>query len=99
MVSFLHDREISYAAVMQRMDWVPCSSAGHCTPTSFRELQDNTLFGSSRQMNHETALGFRRSKLWEYWTLGWSLLDSVEADHKIRKTLQCFGSWIDLNTN
>lgn len=75
MVSFLHDREIRYAAVMQRKDWVPCSSAGNCTPTSFGELQDNTLFGGSRQMNHETALGtFRLAKFWEYWTLGWPLL-------------------------
>ncbi len=100
MVAFLHDGEIRYAAVMQRKDWVPCSSARNCTPTSFREQPDNTLFGDSRQMNHETALGtFRLAKFWEYWILGWSLFDSVEAEHKIRKTLQCFGSWIDLNAN
>lgn len=100
MVSFLHDRGIRYAAFMQRKDWVPCSGAGNCTPTSFKELQDNTLFGGSRQMNHETALGtFRLAKFWEYWTLGWSLFDSVEAEYKIRITLQCFGSWIDLNAN
>lgn len=93
MVSVLQDREIGYAAVMQREDWVPCSSAGNCTPTSrmLQKLQDNTLFGSSRQMNSETALGTFKArsgspaKFWEYWRTSWSLFDSVKAVRKIRK--------------
>lgn len=33
-------------------------------PRAFEKLQDNTLLGTSRQMNHETALGFRLARIW-----------------------------------
>ena len=55
-------------------------------------------------MNHETALGTFKAhsrssaKFREYWTLGWPAFDSVKAERKIRKTLQCFDCWIYLNT-